>query len=61
MEDASFVYIAQDVRGIKKGKRGLQKKTIKAADWKEFQEQCWETVKEYLSYIRDGMFSHFAN
>src|SRR3990167_8382559 len=55
MEDASFVYIAQDIED-KKGQKGTPEKTIKEADWKEFQGQCWETVKEFLSYIREGIF-----
>jgi len=55
MEDASFVYIAQDIED-KKGQKGTPEKTIKDADWKNFQGQCWETVKEFLSYIRDGIF-----
>lgn len=55
MEDASFVYIAQDVED-KKGQKGTPEKTIKAADWKEFQGQCWESVKEFMSYIREGIF-----
>ncbi|HHT9144110.1 MAG TPA: PD-(D/E)XK nuclease family protein [Candidatus Wunengus sp. YC61] len=55
MEDASFVYIAQDMED-KKGQKGTPEKTIKDADWKDFQGQCWETVKEFLSYIRDGIF-----
>ncbi len=55
MEDASFVYIAQDMED-KKGQNGTPEKTIKEADWKEFQGQCWETVKEFLSYIREGIF-----
>ncbi|HHT9122012.1 MAG TPA: PD-(D/E)XK nuclease family protein [Candidatus Wunengus sp. YC63] len=55
MEDASFVYIAQDVED-KKGQKGTPEKTIKDADWKNFQGQCWETVKEFLSYIREGIF-----
>ena len=55
LEDASFVYIAQDIED-KKGQKGTPEKTIKAADWKDFQGQCWETVKEFLSYIREGIF-----
>ena len=55
MEDASFVYIAQDTED-KKGQKRTPEKTIKDADWKDFQGQCWETVKEFLSYIRDGIF-----
>src|SRR3990167_3855233 len=55
MEDASFVYIAQDMDD-KKGQKGVPEKTIKDADWKNFQRQCWETVKGFLSYIRDGIF-----
>ena len=55
LEDASFVYIAQDIED-KKGQKGTPEKTIKDTDWKDFQGQCWETVKEFLSYIRDGIF-----
>ncbi|MBM2835313.1 MAG: addB, partial [Candidatus Brocadiaceae bacterium] len=46
LEDASFVYIAQDIED-KKGQKGTPEKTIKDADWKNFQGQCWETVKEW--------------
>jgi len=56
IEDASFVYIAQDMED-KKGQEGVQEKSIKGDEWKEHQGQCWETVKEFLSYIRDGIFS----
>jgi ATP-dependent helicase/DNAse subunit B len=55
MEDASFVYIAQDVED-KKGQKGVPAKTIKGKEWEDSQGQCWETVKEFLSYIRDGIF-----
>ena len=40
LENASFVYIAQDMDD-KKGRRVCRKKTIKDADWKDFQGQCW--------------------
>jgi len=55
LEDASFVYIAQDMED-KKGQKGTPEKTIKDADWKDSQGQCWETVREFLSYIREGIF-----
>jgi len=55
LEDASFVYVAQDMED-KKGQKGVPEKSIKEADWKNFQGQCWETVKEFLSYIREGIF-----
>ncbi|MEK7789648.1 MAG: PD-(D/E)XK nuclease family protein, partial [Planctomycetota bacterium] len=55
LNDASFVYIAQDVED-KKGQKGVPEKTIKGDEWEDFQGQCWETVKEFLSYIRDGIF-----
>src|SRR3989339_43977 len=55
MEDASFVYIAQDMED-KKGQKGTPEKTIKGDDWQDSQGQCWETVKEFLHYIREGIF-----
>ena len=55
MEDAFFVYIAQD-RTDKKGQKDIPAHTIKGNDWNDFQEQYWETVKEFLQYIREGMF-----
>ncbi len=55
MEDASFVYIAQDMED-KKGQKGVPEKTIKGKEWEDSQGQCWETVKEFLSYIREGIF-----
>jgi ATP-dependent helicase/DNAse subunit B len=55
LEDASFVYVAQDMED-KKGQKDALEKTIKGDEWKDFQGQCWETVKEFLSYIRDGIF-----
>ena len=55
LDDASFAYIAQDMED-KKGQKGTPEKTIKDTDWKDFQGQCWETVKEFLSYIREGIF-----
>ncbi|MBI2469666.1 MAG: exodeoxyribonuclease V subunit gamma [Planctomycetes bacterium] len=55
LEDASFVYVAQEMED-KKGQKGVQEKTITGDEWKGHQGQCWETVKEFLSYIRDGIF-----
>jgi len=55
MEDASFVYIAQDMED-KRGQKGVPEKTIKGKEWEDSQGQCWETVKEFLSYIREGIF-----
>ena len=55
LEDASFVYIAQDMED-KKGQKVIPEKTIESVDWKEYQGQCWETVNEFLHYIREGMF-----
>ncbi len=56
LENASFVYVAQDMED-KKGQKGVPEKTIKGKEWEDSQGQCWETVKEFLSYIRDGIFS----
>ncbi|HHT9138612.1 MAG TPA: PD-(D/E)XK nuclease family protein [Candidatus Wunengus sp. YC60] len=55
LEDASFVYIAQDMED-KKGQKSVPQKTIGRDDWKDNQEQCWETVKEFLHSIREGIF-----
>ncbi|HHT9116004.1 MAG: exodeoxyribonuclease V subunit gamma [Planctomycetes bacterium] len=55
LADASFVYIAQDMED-KKGQKGTPEKTIKGDDWQDSQGQCWETVKEFLHYIREGIF-----
>ena len=55
LEDASFVYIAQDMED-KKGQKGVPEKAIKGKEWEDSQGQCWETVKEFLHYIREGIF-----
>ena len=55
LEDASFVYIAQDMED-KKGKRVHQKKQSRRPIGKIFRDNAGETVKEFLSYIREGIF-----
>ncbi len=55
LDEASFVYIAQDM-GDKKGQKGIPKDTIKGDDWKACEKQCWETLEEFLQYIREGTF-----
>jgi len=55
LENAAFVYIAQDAED-KKGQTVTPEKIIEGDEWRDLQEQCWSTVKEFLSYIRDGIF-----
>lgn len=55
LDNASFVYITQDGEG-KKGQKEIPEKTIEGGDWKDFKGQCWETLKEFLQYIHDGIF-----
>ncbi|WKZ15926.1 MAG: exodeoxyribonuclease V subunit gamma [Candidatus Jettenia caeni] len=55
LEEASFVYVAQN-REDKKGQKGVPEKVIDANDWNEYGKQCWDTVKEFLHYIREGIF-----
>ncbi len=55
LEEASFVYVAQN-REDKKGQKGVPEKVIDADDWNEYGKQCWDTVKEFLHYIREGIF-----
>ncbi|MCF6158072.1 MAG: hypothetical protein E3K32_05765 [wastewater metagenome] len=55
LEEASFTYIAQVVEG-REGQKGVPEKVIKREDWKEHSEQCWGTVREFLHYIRNGIF-----
>lgn len=55
LDEASFVYVAQDMENKEEGK-GIPKETIKGNDWKDYTEQCGETLKEFLEYIRGGIF-----
>jgi hypothetical protein len=40
----------------KKGQKSIPKDTIKGDDWKACEKQCWETLEEFLQYIREGIF-----
>ncbi len=55
LDNARFVYITQDEEG-KKGQKTIPEKTIEGDDWKDLKGQCWETLKELLQYMRDGIF-----
>ncbi|HHT9130683.1 MAG TPA: PD-(D/E)XK nuclease family protein, partial [Candidatus Brocadiaceae bacterium] len=55
LDEASLVYIAQDMDN-KKGQKSIPKDTIKGDDWKACEKQCWETLEEFLQYIREGIF-----
>lgn len=55
LEEASFVYVAQNGED-KKGQRDVPEKIINASEWNEYGKQCWDTVKEFLLYIREGIF-----
>ncbi len=55
LDEASFVYVAQD-REEKKGQISPQKKTIDSTDWMACREQYWETLREFLKIIREGIF-----
>lgn len=55
LDEASFVYVAQDMEE-KKGQISPQKKTIDSTDWMECREQYWETLREFLKIIREGIF-----
>lgn len=55
LDEASFVYVAQDMEE-KKGRLSPQKKTIGSNDWRENKEQCRETLREFLRIIREGIF-----
>lgn len=54
LDEASFVYVAQDMEE-KKGHVCPPKKTISNDDWMECKEQYWETLKEFLRIIREGL------
>ena len=47
LEKASLVYLTHDE---------LEEKSIKGKDWEEIKGQCLETLREFLQYIRDGIF-----
>lgn len=53
-DEASLVYISQDM-DEKKGQVCPKKKTISHNDWIGCKEQYWETLKEFLRIIREGI------
>ncbi|MFN3531640.1 MAG: PD-(D/E)XK nuclease family protein [Candidatus Brocadia sp.] len=55
LDEASFVYVGEAM-GEKKGQVSPQKKTIDSTDWMACKEQYWETLREFLHIIREGIF-----
>lgn len=55
MDEAFFVYVAEHAED-KTGQVSPQIKTIDSNDWMEYREQNWETLREFLRIIREGIF-----
>lgn len=55
LDEASFVYVAEPMEE-KKGQICPPKKTIDSDGWMSCKEQYWETLREFLQVIREGIF-----
>ncbi len=55
LDEAAFVYIAEEMEE-KKGQISPQKKAIDSDGWLGCKEQYWETLREFLQSIREGIF-----
>ncbi|NUO09178.1 MAG: exodeoxyribonuclease V subunit gamma [Candidatus Brocadia sp.] len=55
LDEASFVYVAENM-DEKDGQISPQRKTIDRNDWMACREQYWETMREFLKIIREGIF-----
>lgn len=55
LDEASLVYVGEAMEE-KKGQVSPQKKTIDRTDWMACKEQYWETLREFLHIIREGIF-----
>ncbi|TVM03803.1 MAG: hypothetical protein CV087_03610 [Candidatus Brocadia sp. WS118] len=55
LDEASFVYVAEHTEE-KTGQISPQMKTINSDEWMNCKEPYWETLREFLKIIREGIF-----
>ncbi|HQU30634.1 MAG: exodeoxyribonuclease V subunit gamma [Planctomycetia bacterium] len=55
IDEASFVYVAEHTRE-KTGQTSPQTKTLDSDNWMNYKEQYWDTLREFLKIIREGIF-----
>ncbi|KAB2835774.1 MAG: hypothetical protein F9K48_03545 [Candidatus Brocadia sp.] len=55
LDEASFVYVAELTKE-KTGEISPQMKTVASDEWMNCKEQYWETLREFLKIIREGIF-----